>query len=90
MAVNKNPAAIELADHIRWMAAIWEDRKGFVSRCQHSKKRVVVGHERYDSDPDIKTNIDTLLYALRHLNCAKASGYQITGLHELNSDQMLF
>ena len=83
--VHKNPAAIELADHIRWVAAIWEDRTGFVSRCQHGKKRVVVGHQDYSTNPDIAFQIDTMLYALRHLDCGKKSGYSIVGLHEVEA-----
>lgn len=85
--VFKDPAATAAADHVRWVAAIWGDRLGFVSRCRHEKRQIVVGHERYATDPEIATQIDALLYAFRHPSTPNPSGYAIVGLHELQGTE---
>jgi hypothetical protein len=82
--VFKDPAATATADHVRWIAAIWGDRDGFVSRCRHGDRVIVVGHARYHTDPVIADQIDTLLAALRHPGTINPSGYAIKGLHELD------
>ena len=80
--VVKSAEAVALADHIRWIAAIWEGRTGFVCRPRHEKRQIVVGHADYATDPEVASNVDALLYALDRLGNAESVGYTILPLHE--------
>jgi len=79
--VVKSAEAVALAEHVRWVAAIWEGRTGFSCRPRHEKREIVVGHAAYRTDPEVAANVDTLIAALETLGSAAALGYTIAPLH---------
>jgi hypothetical protein len=85
--VVKSAEATALADHVRWVAAVWPGRTGFTCRPRHGGSKesggqpeLVIGHADYAADPAIASAVDALAYALETLGTAEALGYRLTVL----------
>lgn len=79
MAVDKDPRAVALCDHVRSLYAI-SPISGWIACPHHGKRLIQVGHRSYGSDPAITEQVDAVVHAIDRLKLAEAIGYQVVAV----------